>query len=68
MKIRSIQFRRGFLEVTFNRTDDLNAKVGSNNALLGHMTEKYGLGDRNDNGGIFVNFCNFHRGIVEADQ
>lgn len=35
---------------------DLNAKIGSNNTLLGHAIEKDGLGDRNDNDWRCVDF------------
>lgn len=38
---------------------DLNAKMASNNILLGHMMRKDGV-----DGGIFVDFCNFHFVVI----
>lgn len=39
---------------------DLNAKIGSDNTLLGWMKETHGLGDRKNIGKRFVAFCTFH--------
>lgn len=36
--------------------DDLNAKVGSRNNLLGHVMGKHGLADRSGKGGMFMDF------------
>lgn len=42
----------------------LNVKVDSDNTLFGQVIGKHGLGDRNDNGGRFVDFCNFHLLVI----
>lgn len=43
---------------------DLNVKVGSDSILLVHVMGKRGLGDRNDNATMFVDFCNFISGTL----
>lgn len=43
--------------------NDLNAKVGPNNTLLGYVMEKRDLRDRDDNVGNFMDFY-FHRLVI----
>lgn len=43
---------------------DLNAKVGQDNTLLTHVIGKHGLGDRNDNGERFLDFCNMNHLVI----
>lgn len=45
-------------------TGDPNAKVGSDNTLLGHVTGKHNLCYCNNNFGRFVDFCYFHHLVV----
>lgn len=45
-------FTRDFLTVM----EDLNAKVGSDNTLLGHVMGLHSLGVRNSNCVLFANF------------
>jgi hypothetical protein len=42
---------------------NLNAKVGSDNTHLEQIMGRHGLGDRNENGEMFVDFC-AHNGLV----
>jgi hypothetical protein len=39
---------------------DLNAKVGQDNKGLEHVMGRHGLGKRNENGQLFVDFCASH--------
>lgn len=43
---------------------DLNARLGSNNILLGCVMGIHGVGDRNDNGEKFVNFFSLHHLVI----
>lgn len=40
---------------------DLNAKVGFDNILFGHVMEKHGFASHNHNGDRFVAFRSLHR-------
>jgi hypothetical protein len=40
---------------------DLNAKVGNDNANLEEIMGRHGLGARNENGELFVDFCSGYR-------
>lgn len=41
--------------------DDLNDEVGSDKTLLRHGMRGRALGDHDDNGERFLDFCSFHR-------
>jgi hypothetical protein len=43
---------------------DLNAKVGQDNKGLEHVMGRHGLGERNENGQLFVDFCASHDLVV----
>lgn len=43
---------------------DLNAKVGNENDGLEHVMGKHGLGERNENGEMFVNLCAEHDLVI----
>lgn len=43
---------------------DLNAKLGVNDALFGHVIKKHGTDDCNHNGEWFVDFGGFHSLVV----
>lgn len=64
-QLHAVQERlpKGHVVIEMN---NLNAQVGSNNTLLAHLIEQYGLGDRSDNGRSFVDFCNFHNLVIRG--
>ena len=43
---------------------DLNAKVGDNNEGVEHIVGMHGIGERNDNGNMFTEFCADHDLII----
>jgi len=43
---------------------DLNAKVGQDNVGLEHIMGRHGLGERNENGQLFVDFCASHDLVI----
>ena len=43
---------------------DLNAKVGQDNEGLEHVMGRHGLGERNENGQLFVDFCAGHDLVI----
>ena len=43
---------------------DLNAKVGQENEGLEHIMGRHGLGERNENGHLFVYFCARHDLVI----
>lgn len=43
---------------------DLNAKVGSNNQNLERVMGKYGIGERNANGNLFVQLCSDYNLVI----
>ncbi len=43
---------------------DFNAKVGNNNENVEHVMGHFGLGDRNVNGELLVDFCAAHRLVI----
>jgi hypothetical protein len=43
---------------------DLNAKVGQENEVLEHIMGRHGLGERNKNGQLFVDFCARHDLVI----
>jgi len=43
---------------------DLNAKVGQDNEGLEHVMGRHGLGERNENGQLFVDFCVSHDLVI----
>lgn len=43
---------------------DLNAKVGNDNEGLEHVMGIHGLGERNENGEMFTNFCASHDLVI----
>lgn len=43
---------------------DLNAKIGGDNSGLEKHLGKHGLGDRNENGDLFVDFCMQHNLVI----
>ena len=43
---------------------DLNAKVGQENKGLEHIMGRHGLGERNENGQLFVDFCARHDLVI----
>ena len=43
---------------------DLNAKVGQENEGLEHIMGRHGLGERNENGQLFVDFCARHDLVI----
>ena len=43
---------------------DLNAKVGQENEGLEHIMGRHGLGERNENGQFFVDFCARHDLVI----
>jgi exonuclease III len=43
---------------------DLNAKVGQDNEGLEHVMDRHGLGERNENGQLFVDFCASHDLVI----
>ena len=44
--------------------EDLNAKVGQDNEGLEHIMGRHGLGERNENGQLFVDFCARHDLVI----
>ena len=43
---------------------DLNAKVGQDNEGLEHVMGRHGLGERDENGQLFVDFCASHDLVI----
>ena len=43
---------------------DLNAKVGQDNEGLEHVMGRHDLGERNENGQLFVDFCASHNLVI----
>ena len=43
---------------------DFNAKVGSNNTDFETIMGKHGLGEMNDNGEMFADFCSFNKLVI----
>ena len=43
---------------------DLNAKVGHDNEGLEHVMGRHGLGERDENGQLFVDFCTSHDLVI----
>ena len=43
---------------------DLNAKVGQENEGLEHVMGRHGVGERNENGQLFVDFCASHDLVI----
>lgn len=61
LKIVQCYASRFLLMVSMSK---LYATQGGSDILLGHMMERHGLDDRNNNDEKFIDFCSFYRFVI----